>query len=63
MIITVLLAESGENKHDATIPVPEPVKKSMIDFCFFIIPNIVSLSMSFTILESPFNNQSKEISN
>ena len=30
----VLIDESGENKHDATIPVPAPVKKSTIDFLY-----------------------------
>lgn len=30
----VLIDESGENKHDAIIPVPAPVKKSTIDFLY-----------------------------
>ena len=34
IIAVVLIDESGENKHDATIPVPAPVKKSTIDFLY-----------------------------
>ena len=34
MIATVRIVESGENKQDATIPVPAPVKKSTIDFLY-----------------------------
>lgn len=30
----VLIDESGENKQDTTIPVPAPVKKSIIDFLY-----------------------------
>ena len=34
IMAVVLIDESGENKHDATIPVPAPVKKSTIDFLY-----------------------------
>ena len=34
IIAVVLIDESGENKQDATIPVPAPVKKSTIDFLY-----------------------------
>ena len=34
IMAVVLIDESGENKHDATTPVPAPVKKSTIDFLY-----------------------------
>ena len=51
IITTVQRMESGESKQDTIIPVPTPVKNSMIDFSFFIFPNTLSLSIVFTIFE------------
>ena len=33
IITIVLIEESGENKQDTIIPIPAPVKNSMIDQC------------------------------
>ena len=38
IIATVRRMESGESKQATIIPVPAPVKNSMIDFSFFIFP-------------------------
>lgn len=53
IITTVLIVDADERKQEATSPVPALVKKPTSDFSYFIFPNTRSLSIAFTILESP----------
>ena len=62
-MLAVLTDESGEKKQATIPPEPAPMKKSMIDFSFFIFPNILYLSIVFTIFESSFNKVSREMLN
>lgn len=52
IITTVRRMESGESRQDTIIPVPAPVKKSMIDFSFLFFPILFLYLLSLPSLNS-----------